>query len=46
MALGLLFATYPNLAVNAAICPLKLKKLSFRSCKRLREMVYYAKDDE
>ena len=26
---------------TAATRPLKLKKLSFRSCKRLREMVYY-----
>ena len=40
-AFSLLFAIYPNLAVNAATRPLKLKKLSFSSCKRLREMVYY-----
>ena len=37
----LLWATSSTFAATAATCPLKLKKLSFRSCKRLREMVYY-----
>ena len=39
----LLFATSLTSTATAATRPLKLKKLSFRSCKRLREMVYYQK---
>jgi len=35
--------TSSTFAATAATCPLKLKKLSFCSCKRLREMVYYQK---
>ena len=37
----LLFATAPTTTATAATRPQKRKKLSFRSCKRLREMVYY-----
>ena len=39
----LLFATAPTTTATAATRPQKRKKLSFRSCKRLREMVYYQK---
>ena len=37
----LLFAIYPTISAITATRPLKRKKLPFRSCKRLREMVYY-----
>jgi len=40
-AFSLLFATAPTTTATAATRSLKLNKLSFRSCKRLREMVYY-----
>ena len=40
-AFSLLFATAPTTTATAATRPQKRKKLSFRSCKRLREMVYY-----
>ena len=37
------FASYPTFTATAATRPLKRKKLSFRSCKRLGVMVYYQK---
>jgi len=40
-AFSLLFATATITTATAATRPLKRKKLPFRSCKRLREMVYY-----